>query len=263
MPELPPFVLAADQVDWEVLFQIYEFEQYRDYADELTQHEIDFAEQALQLDAGASILDVGCGGGRHALGLARRGYSVEGVDASATLVRYAERSAQEAGSRARFVQGDMRTLSYERQFDAVLLMNSSLGFFDEQGNADTLAGCARALVDGGRLLLQCINPYQIERYLQSFRAGWYTIAGGYLLREAHFAPRSATLQISYRFLMPSRGVEAHHPGDQIRLYGYPELVGMLRGAGLRPVAVFGDAVVPPVPFEEASQWQVIVAEQAS
>jgi len=261
MPELPPLLLADGQIDWEALFQIYEFDQYRSFAEELTRSEVDFLETALDLHEDAAVLDVACGGGRHALELARRGYSVEGVDSSATLVAYATRRAYEQSTRARFVRGDMRALDYRQEFDAVLVMNSSLGFFDDATNGATLEGAAQALVDGGKLLLQCINPYQVDRYLQAFRIGWHHIAGGYMLREAHFEPRSATLQINYRFLLPSQGIEAQHPGDRIRLYGYPELVAMLAAAGLRPLAVFGDAITPAVPFEEQSQWQVIVAEK--
>ncbi|HEX9370900.1 MAG TPA: class I SAM-dependent methyltransferase [Roseiflexaceae bacterium] len=259
MPELPPLLLADGGLDWEALFQIYEFEQYRAYADELTRGEVDFVETALDLHDGAAVLDVACGGGRHALELARRGYSVEGVDSSATLVAYAARRAYEDASRARFVQGDMRALAYHEQFDAALVMNSSLGFFDDATNRATLGRIARALVDGGRLLLQCLNPYQIERYLHGFRSGWHQIAGGYTLREARFEPRSATLEVSYRFLLPAQGIDARHPGDRIRLYGYPELAALLAAAGLRPVAVFGDAVLPAAPFEESSLWQVLVA----
>jgi len=259
VPELPPLILDDGRLDWEALFQIYEFEQYRDYADELTRGEVDFIETALDLHEDAALLDVACGGGRHALELARRGYSVEGVDSSATLIAYATRRAYEDATRARFVQGDMRARAYQQEFDAALVMNSSLGFFEDEVNRATLGRAAEALVDGGKLLLQCLNPYQIESYLQGFRTGWHALAGGYLLREARFDPRTATLQIDYRFLMPGQGVDVQHPGDRIRLYGYPELIALLRSLGLRPVAVFGDAVLPPVPFEERSQWQVVVA----
>jgi SAM-dependent methyltransferase len=257
--DLPALVRDDGSLDWEALFQIYEFDQYRAYADELTRNEVDFIEMALDLREDAALLDVACGGGRHALELARRGYSVEGVDDSATLVAYATRRAYEDATRARFLQGDMRALDYEQQFDAALVMNSSLGFFADEVNQTTLGRVAAALVDGGKLLLQCLNPYQVESYLQGFRTGWHMLAGGYLLRDAHFEPRTATLQIDYRFVMPNQGVDAQHPGDRIRLYGYPELVAMLRAASLRPIAVFGDAVTPPVPFEERSQWQVVVA----
>jgi SAM-dependent methyltransferase len=259
MPDLPPFLLPDGRPDWEALFQIYEFAQYRAFADELTRNEVDFIETALDLQEDAALLDVACGGGRHALELARRGYSAEGVDSSATLVAYATRCAYEDATRARFVQGDMRALAYEQQFDAALVMNSSLGFFEDAVNRATLDRVAQALLEGGKLLLQCLNPYQIERYLQSFRNGWHSIAGGYMLREARFEPRTATLQIDYRFVHAGQRVDARHPGDRIRLYGYPELAALLEAAGLRPVAVFGDAVMPAAPFEEQSLWQVVVA----
>lgn len=261
MSVLPAFLRDDNQIDWEVLFQIHEFEQYRSYADELTRNEVDFIEQALTLQDGCAIIDVACGGGRHALELARRGYSVEGIDASAALVAYAAKRAYEDASRARFVQGDMRTLDNTQQFDAALVMNSSLGFFEDAVNQTTLGKIADVLVDGGKILLQCLNPYQIDRYLMGLRNGWHTIGDGYLLREAHFEPLTATLAMSYRFILPSHGIAAYHPGDRIRLYGYPELKMMLASSGMTPIAVFGDAVLPVVPFEEQSQWQVIVAEK--
>ncbi|HEX5688945.1 MAG TPA: class I SAM-dependent methyltransferase, partial [Roseiflexaceae bacterium] len=131
--------------------------------------------------------------------------------------------------------------------------------FADDVNRATLKRTADALIEGGKLLLQCLNPYQIDNYLQGFRTGWHHLAGGYLLREARFQPRTATLEIDYRFLLTAQGVDAQHPGDRIRLYGYPELEAMVRAVGLRPIAVFGDAVTPPVAFEERSQWQVLVA----
>ena len=74
-------------------------------------------------------------------------------------------------------------------------------------------------------------------------------------------PRTATLHMNYRFVLPAQAIDAQHPGDRIRLYGYPELVALLADAGLRPISVFGDAVLPAVPFEEKSTWQVLVAEK--
>jgi SAM-dependent methyltransferase len=160
-----------------------------------------------------------------------------------------------------FEQGDMRFLSYEQRFDLVLVMNSSLGFFDDAGNLAVLTGAARALAPGGRLVLQCINPYQIHSYLRDFRNGWYAIGDGFVLRESTFDPRTARLTIGYRYLDAGQGRDVQHPGDTIRLYGFPELATMLHAVGLRPVSVFGDALLPVVPFDEQSLWQVLVAER--
>jgi hypothetical protein len=56
MPNLPELVLADGRIDWEALFQIYEFDQYREYANELTRNEADFIETALGLSEGAALL---------------------------------------------------------------------------------------------------------------------------------------------------------------------------------------------------------------
>lgn len=244
---------------WEELLQVHEFAHYRDYAEDLTRREVDFLVEALSLDGTETILDLACGGGRHSLELARRGFTVVGLDAAAPVLAHARLRASEEGLSVTFTQGDMRVLAFEGRFDVVLVMNSSVGFFDDATNAAVIAGCARALAPGGRLLLQCINPYQIEAYLRDFRNGWYPIGAGFVLREAAFEPRTATLRIGYRYLDPAQGLDSVHPGDSIRLYGFPELAALLRGAGLRPLSAFGDAVLPPAPLGEGSQWQVVVA----
>lgn len=244
---------------WEELLQVHEFAHYRAYAEELTRREVDFLVDALALDGTEVILDLACGGGRHSLELARRGLTVVGLDAAAPALAHARAQAEAEGLSVELLRGDMRALEFEGRFDAVLVMNSSIGFFDDATNAAVIAGCARALAPGGRLLLQCINPYQIAAYLRDFRNGWYPIGTGYVLREASFEPRTAALQIGYRYLDAARGLDLAHPGDRIRLYGFPELTALLRAAGLRPLSAFGDAVLPPAPLDEGSQWQVVVA----
>lgn len=244
---------------WEELLQVHEYAHYRTYAEQLTQREVDFLIEALSLKGTEVLLDLACGGGRHSLELARRGFTVVGLDAAARVIAHARARAEEEDLSVELVTGDMRALPYEGRFDAILVMNSSVGFFDDETNAAVIAGCARALAPGGRLLLQCINPYQVSAYLRDFRQGWYQVGAGYVLREARFEPREATLRIDYRYVDPAQGVDVVHPGDRIRLYGFPELRAMLLAAGLRPLSVFGDAVLPPVPFDEQSQWQVVVA----
>ncbi len=247
---------------WEELLQVYEFAHYRQYADELTRREVDFLIDALGLRGVETILDLACGGGRHSIALAARGWTVVGLDAAATVINHARARAAEQGLSVEFVVGDMRNLPYQARFDAILLMNSSLGFFDDATNQAVLNGIARALAPGGKLVAQCLNPYQIERYLREFRSGWYPVGAGFVLRAASFDPRRASLDINYRYIDASRGIDVTHPGDHIRLYGCPELTAMLRTAGLKPLSVFGDATLPPVPFGEESIWQVVIATRS-
>ena len=70
---------------------------------------------------GGSILDLGCGTGKHAEEFARRDFSVHGIDLSELMVELAEqRKPTELAERLRFEVGDVRTARLGRQFDAVI-----------------------------------------------------------------------------------------------------------------------------------------------
>jgi SAM-dependent methyltransferase len=72
---------------------------------------------------GRTILDVGTGTGRAAIGLAARGGRVTGVDASAEMLAVAERRAADAGVTVTFTRGDAHGLAYpDRSFDAVVCL---------------------------------------------------------------------------------------------------------------------------------------------
>ena len=68
--------------------------------------EVDFLLKELSLRPGDCILDVGCGTGRHSIELARRGYTVTGLDLSAEMLARAAEGAKEAGVSVRWVHSD-------------------------------------------------------------------------------------------------------------------------------------------------------------
>ena len=56
--------------------------------------ECDFIENELNHNKDLKIIDVGCGTGRHAIELTKRGYSVTGIDLSASQIQRAEEKAE-------------------------------------------------------------------------------------------------------------------------------------------------------------------------
>jgi len=72
----------------------------------------------------ASVLDLGCGTGSHALILADRGYRVTGVDASSGMLRVARAKARGRANPA-FVRADMRRFDLGRTFDAIVCMDGA------------------------------------------------------------------------------------------------------------------------------------------
>ncbi len=75
-----------------------------------TPQEVGFLVAELALQPGSAILDLGCGAGRHAIELARRGYRVVAVDVSATLLDHARHEAAAAGVTPTFVQMNLADL---------------------------------------------------------------------------------------------------------------------------------------------------------
>ena len=128
-----------------------------------TRQEIDFLWAALGLQSGMRVLDVGCGPGRHAHELARRGIVVHGIDISAAFVELARANAPEG---ATFERLDARELAFDGEFDAVLcLCQGAFGLMTANGDDElVLASMARALRPGGRLALSAFNAYFAVKY---------------------------------------------------------------------------------------------------
>ena len=126
-------------------------------APEQTLREVEFIERSLELPAGAKVLDVGCGYGRHAIELVSRGLNITGLDLSLPLLIRAADEAQRRALSVNFVHADMREMVFEDQFDGAYSMLTSFGYFDEEANLRVLEGIARALRPGGRFLLDVLT----------------------------------------------------------------------------------------------------------
>ena len=101
---------------------------------------------------GATLLDAGCGTGRYALELSRRGYVVHGIDRSPELVAEALRSAASAASSASFAVGDLLECPFAR-YDAILCRGVLNDFLDESDRASVFAAFNRALRPDGVIVL--------------------------------------------------------------------------------------------------------------
>jgi SAM-dependent methyltransferase len=137
-----------------------------------TEQEIEFLVERLDLTAGARVLDLGCGPGRHSLALARRGFEVVGIDRSAEFVDLARAAAESEGVDARFLVADVRDLDRVRGQDAlgtfdtvICLCQGGFGLLGGREDARLLAGFARALRRGGHMALTAFHVAFAVRFL--------------------------------------------------------------------------------------------------
>ncbi len=116
----------------------------------------------------ASVLDAGCGTGRVAAELARRGIDVVGIDRDASMIA----TARTLAPTVEFAVVDVAEADLGRTFDLVL-MAGNVPLFTPIGTQWALvAGCARHLSAGGRLLagFQLGRGYTVEEYDDACRA---------------------------------------------------------------------------------------------
>lgn len=132
-----------------------------------TRQEIDHLMAALGLQQGDEVLDVGCGPGRHAYEMARRGVRVHGIDIAQTFVDIARSDAPEG---ATFERLDARAivdtpLLHGRFAAVVCLCQGAFGLMTAGGDdAVVVEGMAAALRPGGVLALSAFNAYFTVKY---------------------------------------------------------------------------------------------------
>ena len=133
-----------------------------------TAHEVAVLVELLQLAAGALVLDVGCGTGRHLRQLARRGVRGVGIDVSGGLLAAGAVAARTEGSddRVAFVRADARRLPLaDAAVDAAIsVCQGGLGT-GRASDAAMLAELARVVRPGGRVALTLYHAVFAARHL--------------------------------------------------------------------------------------------------
>ncbi len=112
-----------------------------------------------------TVLDLGCGPGRHALPLAASGHTVTAVDTSPTLLEHLDQARGKLP--IEIINADMREFARADAFDLVLVMWTSFGYFeDEADHRRVLAHIHQSLRPGGRLVLDLVGLEYLCRNLE-------------------------------------------------------------------------------------------------
>jgi 2-polyprenyl-3-methyl-5-hydroxy-6-metoxy-1,4-benzoquinol methylase len=117
---------------------------------------------------GRSALDLCCGPGRFSIALARRGFSVTGVDRTKYLLDRARARARAAQVNVEWIQKDMRDFVRPGAYNFVLSMFSSFGYFEaREEDAIVLGNIFESLRPGGALLMDFFGKETLAKNFQN------------------------------------------------------------------------------------------------
>lgn len=153
---------------WEEFRQTTDFDEYATRWDRLAaaghavHGEADFVMQhGNETGPPSTALDAGCGAGRVATELARRGVKTTAVDLDDDLLARARLRSSDVS----WVHADLAALDLGTTFDCVVLAGNVLPYVEPSRQSDALGACARHVAPTGRLIMG-----------MNLRSGWPTPA---------------------------------------------------------------------------------------
>jgi SAM-dependent methyltransferase len=222
---------GSEEADWfeewfgEDYLRIY---QHRDETE--AEHVVDLIVGTLEGREIHSVLDLGCGEGRHSRSLCERWWTV-GLDLSAALLRIARREMPNGP----YVRADMRELPFAAgSFDLVVNLFTSFGYFeDDRENERVLICVGETLRDGGTLVIDFLNASEVRTDLVPYDE---RVENGITIEQTRtISPDDRFVEKTIR--LRERGKEYI---ERVRLLSAKDLQRMVETAGFEIIRRAGD-----------------------
>ncbi|HTT51103.1 MAG TPA: methyltransferase domain-containing protein [Streptosporangiaceae bacterium] len=196
----------------------------------------------LSLAAGPqmTILDMGCGTGQLACGLAARGHDVTGADPAAAMLAVAR--SRPGGRPVHWIETDAASLAVPTRFDLIVMTGHvfQLLLADSAVRA-ALNALSRHLALGGRIAFETRNPGAREWQYWSPGETRQRVPTADGPADVHYGIRSVAGQlVTYETCIRFPDGERLAIPDTLRFMDQAELAGFLTEAGLTGVTWYGD-----------------------
>jgi SAM-dependent methyltransferase len=207
-----------------------------------------------RLHAGAAVLDLGCGTGRHSKRLASQGFDVTGVDLSAESLRAARTNES---VNLRFMRQDMRLPFGSSAFDCVVNLFTSFGYFEDPAdNLTVIRNVAESLKPGGAFILDYLNVRHAESHLA---ADEVTERDGV---SYHISRWTDAAHIFKRITIDDHRSQPLEWTERVAKLGLEDFRFMLALCDLTIEAAYGDYQLSPFD-DDASPRLILVARTAA
>jgi SAM-dependent methyltransferase len=192
-------------------------------------------------DEPKTILDMGCGTGRLACSLARRGHRVTGADPASAMLDIARK--RQGGDKVAWIAAGAADLSIDTRFDLIIMTGHVFQvFLDDMAVAAVLANLSRHLAPEGRLAFETRNPLVEEwRDWTPERTRERIDVPGLGAVDVHYrvsgvAGQLVTFETHFRFAED----DVVTTWNTLRFMGKDELAAALERSGAPDVTWFGD-----------------------
>lgn len=226
---------------YEWVFDKLYYDIYGPQADPYNDEDAKRIRSLLNLKKGDSVLDLGCGYGRHCVPLARAGLKVTGIDISQFLLKKAKEENNKYKLAIEYVKADMRELPFENCFDAVVNNYQSFGFFSHDKNAEVFKQTAKALKPNGKFLIEQVNIFNDvmtgRRNRKDFdpkHPKWLSVV------SIDTNPYTHLQTYNWKVYSTRSGKQERDVDVTYYLYTIPELARMAEPAGLKLIKAYND-----------------------
>lgn len=171
--ELEEMLMASDEVTKQAYARMRPRLKTHRWA-QFAKEEAEFILRNSGVPVGSSILDFGCGDGRHSIELAKSGFEVTGVDLVQESVDAARHLSRDEGvTEIRFHKADCRKAELGNCFDLGLCLYDVIGSYaDEDSNFKILKNLADHIKDGGYVFVSVMNLELTERLAKN----WFSLS---------------------------------------------------------------------------------------
>ncbi|PGT62845.1 SAM-dependent methyltransferase [Bacillus cereus] len=125
---------------------------------------IDFIQQIAPKKSYQKVLDLGCGPGLYSERLARKGYTVTGIDFSENSIRYAKEQVKKLDYNIEYRYENYLELNDSNMYDLALLIYCDYGALAPENRSKLLFNIWNSLKDGGKLLLDVFSQNKFDQF---------------------------------------------------------------------------------------------------